>query len=129
MLGLRLRGPRLYLDPCIPRAWRGFEITFRYHSSRYEIVVENPHNVAGGVSSVEFDGASLVGGAPIPLAEDGATQHVRVVLGSETTARAPSCDTRVTASSYSAQASCKIVRAEGGSQAATANLDCLCQVG
>ena len=43
ILGVRLRGTRLYLDPCIPRAWRGFEITFRYHSSRYEIVVENPH--------------------------------------------------------------------------------------
>ena len=43
ILGFRLRGARLYFDPCIPRAWRGFEITFRYHSSRYEIVVENPH--------------------------------------------------------------------------------------
>ncbi len=83
ILGVRLRGTRLYLDPCIPRAWRGFEITFRYQSSRYEIVVENPHNVARGVSSVEFDGASLAGGAPIPLADDSVTHHVRVVLGSE----------------------------------------------
>jgi len=83
ILGFRLRGTRLYLDPCIPRAWRGFEITFRYHSSRYEIVVENPHNVARGVSSVELDGAPLAGGAPIPLADDSVTHHVRVVLGSE----------------------------------------------
>ena len=28
ILGLRLRGTRLYLDPCIPQAWRSFEITF-----------------------------------------------------------------------------------------------------
>jgi hypothetical protein len=35
------------------------------------------------VSSVEFDGAPLAGGAPIPLADDGVTHHVRVVLGSE----------------------------------------------
>jgi cyclic beta-1,2-glucan synthetase len=32
------------MDPCIPRAWPGFEIDFRYHSSRYEIAVENPHS-------------------------------------------------------------------------------------
>ena len=84
ILGFRLRGTRLYLDPCIPRAWRSFEITFRYHSSRYEIVVENPHGVARGVSSVELDGALLAGGSMhIPLADDGATHHVRVVLGSE----------------------------------------------
>ncbi len=78
ILGLRLRGTMMYLDPCIPRAWPGFKITFRYHSSRYEIVVENPHGVARGVSSVELDGAPLADG--IPLADDGVTHHVRVVL-------------------------------------------------
>jgi hypothetical protein len=59
------------------------EITFRYHSSRYEIVVANPHGVGRGVSSVELDGATLAGGAHIPLADDSVTHHVRVVLGSE----------------------------------------------
>ena len=48
ILGFRLRGTMLYLDPCIPRAWQSFAITFRYHSSRYDIVVENPHGVARG---------------------------------------------------------------------------------
>jgi len=37
-----VRGTRLVVDPCIPRAWRGFNIAFRYHSARYDIVVENP---------------------------------------------------------------------------------------
>lgn len=83
ILGFRIRGTMMDLDPCVPRAWRGFEITFRYHSSRYEIVVENPQGVARGVSSVELDGAPLAAGAPIPLTDDGAMHHVRVVLGSE----------------------------------------------
>jgi cyclic beta-1,2-glucan synthetase len=82
ILGFRLRGPVLHLDPCIPRAWRSFEITFRYHSSRYEIVVENPHGVARGVSYAELDGAPVTGGAHIHLTDDGATHHVRIVLGS-----------------------------------------------
>jgi cyclic beta-1,2-glucan synthetase len=96
ILGFRLRGTRLYLDPCMPRAWPGFEITFRYHSSRYEIVVENPHHVARGVSSIELDGASLAGGSmSIQLADDGATHHVRVVLGQKAPSDAPSCATPV----------------------------------
>ena len=84
ILGFRLRSTRLYLDPCIPRAWRRFEINFLYHSSRYEIVVENPQGVARGLSFVELDGALLeTNNMYIQLADDGATHHVRVVLGSE----------------------------------------------
>ncbi len=84
ILGFRLRGTRLHLDPCIPCAWRSFEIKFRYHSSSYAIVVENPHGVTRGVSSVELDGVSLAGGSMhIELADDGATHRGRVVLGSE----------------------------------------------
>ncbi len=81
ILGFRVRGGTLHLDPCIPRAWRGFEITFRYHSARYEITVENPRSVTRGVSRVELDGAPLAGGAAIALADDGATHRVHVVLG------------------------------------------------
>ena len=81
ILGVRLRGTSLYFDPCIPRAWRGFEITFRYHSSFYEIAVENPHGIARGVSSVELDGVTLAQGTThVQLVDDGATHHVRVVL-------------------------------------------------
>ena len=84
ILGVRLRGTRLHLDPCIPRAWQGFDITFRYHSSRYEIVVENPHRVMRGVSFIELDGVPLaMNSMHIQLTDDGATHHVRVILGSE----------------------------------------------
>ena len=84
ILGFHLRGKRLYFDPCIPRAWRRFEISFLYHSSRYEIAVENPQGVARGLLSVELDGALLATNHMyIQLADDGATHHVRVMLGSE----------------------------------------------
>jgi cyclic beta-1,2-glucan synthetase len=81
ILGFRLRGTRLYVDPCIPRAWRGFRLNFRYHSARYEIGVENPHGVTRGVVSVEIDGALLAHSSGIPLVDDGATHVMRVVLG------------------------------------------------
>jgi cyclic beta-1,2-glucan synthetase len=82
ILGFRLRGTTLHLDPCVPRAWPGYEIDFRYHSARYEISVENPRGVSRGVTSSELDGKLLPGGsAAIPLVDDGATHSVRVVLG------------------------------------------------
>ena len=80
ILGFRLRGSVLHLDPCIPRAWRGFAISFRYHSARYEIAVENPLGVTRGVSTVALDDQAI-DGAGIALVDDGATHHVRVVLG------------------------------------------------
>jgi cyclic beta-1,2-glucan synthetase len=82
LLGFRLRGTVLHLDPCIPRAWPRFEIAFRYHASRYEITVENPRGVTRGISTIAVDGIALPSpDARIPLIGDGATRRVRVVLG------------------------------------------------
>jgi len=82
ILGFRLRGTVLEIDPCIPRAWPGFEIDFRYHSATYEIVVENPHGVSRGVVSASLDGQALEAGtASIPLSDDGVGHTVVVVLG------------------------------------------------
>jgi cyclic beta-1,2-glucan synthetase len=82
ILGFRLRGTELYLDPCIPREWPGLEIRFRYHSAVYTVAVENPRGVERGVASVELDGQMLSPDAPsIPLAADGRSHRVRVVLG------------------------------------------------
>jgi cyclic beta-1,2-glucan synthetase len=70
------------IDPCIPRAWPRFEIEFAYHATRYEIGVENPHSVSRGILSAELDGVTLEGpGATVPLADDGQTHQVKVILG------------------------------------------------
>ena len=82
ILGFRVQGATLLIDPCIPKAWPGFEIVFRYHSARYEIAVENPRGVARGVARAELDGAALSGNqARVDLADDGGTHHLRVILG------------------------------------------------
>ncbi|HYM82062.1 MAG TPA: glucoamylase family protein, partial [Candidatus Limnocylindria bacterium] len=81
ILGFRLRGAHLLLDPCIPKAWPGFDIVFKYRSARYEITVENPNGVSRGIVVAELDGKTLPEGPTrVPLMEDGA-HKVRVVLG------------------------------------------------
>ena len=82
ILGFRLRGEALLFEPCIPTSWRGYEVTFSYRSARYEISVENPRNLGRGVTHLELDGKALPKSSQrIPLANDGITHRVRIVLG------------------------------------------------
>jgi len=82
LLGFRVRGSFLHFDPCIPRGWPGFEITFRYRASRYEVTAENPRGVTRGISTIEVDGEPLPSaGGKVRLVDDGATHRVRIVLG------------------------------------------------
>jgi cyclic beta-1,2-glucan synthetase len=81
ILGFRVRGMNLSIDPCIPRNWPNYSVKFRYHSSAYEIQVENPSHVARGVALTELDGKILPGAANIQLTDDGKAHVIRVVLG------------------------------------------------
>ncbi len=81
ILGFNVCAGNLKLDPCIPRGWPGFEITYLYRSSRYEIRIENPKGISRNVVTTELDGQALPTAGLIPLADDGQTHPVRVVLG------------------------------------------------
>ena len=81
ILGFRVRGTILSIDPCISRAWPGYSITFRYHSTIYKIKVENPQHVSRGIARTELDGKRLPNSANIPLVDDGYEHHVLVILG------------------------------------------------
>jgi cyclic beta-1,2-glucan synthetase len=82
ILGLTVERATLRLDPCIPRAWRDFEIAFRHQTTRYEVSVENHAGVCRGIARLQLDGQVLPHGlTQIALVDDGATHHVRVILG------------------------------------------------
>ena len=82
ILGLRIEGSALRLEPCIPRSWPRFEIMLRHGASRYEIVVENPQGVQRGVAAAELDGMTIpVRPLSVPLKDDGAVHRLQVRLG------------------------------------------------
>jgi cyclic beta-1,2-glucan synthetase len=86
LLGFRVQGANLTIDPCIPRGWPGFQITYRYRSAVYEIGVENPNEVCRGILMIKLDGKPLGGGQGvlIPLLDDDGAHHVvDVVLGTD----------------------------------------------
>ncbi|MGH8184910.1 MAG: GH36-type glycosyl hydrolase domain-containing protein [Rhodanobacteraceae bacterium] len=85
VLGFRLHGDRLRIDPCIPRAWKGFALNYRRGRTTWRIEVENPHHVCHGVAAIELDGVTLQGsGSGIALVDDGVTHRVRVIMQKET---------------------------------------------
>ena len=72
----------LFLDPCIPKAWPGFELTIKYRSARYEILVENPEGAGRGIAFARLDETEIAA-RPLCLllADDGSTHRLRVRLG------------------------------------------------
>ncbi|HEY8229870.1 MAG TPA: glycosyl transferase family 36, partial [Rhodanobacteraceae bacterium] len=84
VLGFRMHGNRLRIEPCIPHRWKGFAMTYRGGKTAWRIEVENPGHACRGVAAIELDGVTLQdSGAGIPLVDDGASHHVRVVMQKE----------------------------------------------
>jgi cyclic beta-1,2-glucan synthetase len=81
LLGVRVHGSRLMINPCIPSGWPGFTVALRYRSAQYDIVVENPNGVCRGVAMLELEGVALADRTGILLADDGRSHRVRAVLG------------------------------------------------
>jgi cyclic beta-1,2-glucan synthetase len=80
LLGISVRKNALHIDPCIPKGWSRYEVTFKPSRTPYHIVVENPDGVCRGVKRIEVDGADH-SGEDIRIADDGVEHLVRVVLG------------------------------------------------
>jgi cyclic beta-1,2-glucan synthetase len=80
ILGFKLQNDRLEVNPCVPRWWRDFEITYRRGRAVYRIKVENPFSVSRGVVSVELDGIAQPDSS-ITVIDDEKTHDVRIVMG------------------------------------------------
>jgi cyclic beta-1,2-glucan synthetase len=80
ILGFKLAGDRLHMDPCIPRGWREFEITYRRGKTTYRIIVDNPHSLCRGVAEVKLDGVAQSGNEVV-LVGDGEQHQILVLMG------------------------------------------------
>ncbi|MFN8471785.1 MAG: hypothetical protein U0822_06285 [Anaerolineae bacterium] len=80
LLGLRREGDTRALAPCIPPAWPGYTLRYRYGSAEYRIEVQNPHGATGGVASLVVDGQVVTDGR-IHLVDDKSVHVVHATLG------------------------------------------------
>lgn len=80
LLGFKKAGDTLNIDPVIPPSWDGFEITYHFGVTSYQIKVNNPTHIAHSVQLVKLDGKILKPNG-IPLVNDGLEHTVEVILG------------------------------------------------
>ena len=84
ILGLRIKGGSVVIDPCIPAAWPGFEMTLRYRGAVYDISIRNPDGVSRGVIAAQLDGETQpisLGSARLQLAADQGAHMIVVTMG------------------------------------------------
>ncbi len=80
VLGLKVRGDTLTVEPMIPSDWDRYSIRLRQGEAVYEIQVENPEGVTSGVAWVEMNGRRL-DELEIPLENHSVKHKVRVLMG------------------------------------------------
>ncbi|TCM96561.1 cellobiose phosphorylase [Paenibacillus sp. BK033] len=82
ILGLRRRGQKLLIQPCIPAEWPEFTVTYTYKRTAYRITVRNPSGKSGGCTALRIDGKeadlslNLIGESPFITLEDDQLEHV-----------------------------------------------------
>ena len=87
ILGLRRRGDRLYIYPCIPCEWPGFSVSYRFGNSFYHITVENPSHKSVGAIALQIDGREVAlterdveDGPYVTMGDDGQPHHVVLTM-------------------------------------------------
>jgi Cellobiose phosphorylase len=80
ILGIRPDYDGLFIDPCIPTHWKGFNATRKFRGDTYQIEVINPHGKSKGVREVTVDGLPQKSNL-IRVSGDGKEHKVKVIMG------------------------------------------------
>ncbi len=80
ILGFQKNGNTLIMNPCIPKEWKEYSISYQYLSSTYHIKVYNPNNLNKGVLTISIDG-KIETGNNIALVNDGKHHQINVNMG------------------------------------------------
>ena len=80
IIGIRADYKGLTIDPCIPKAWKGFTARRQFRGATYNISVKNPSGVSKGVKQVTLDGKELKSNI-LPVGKAGEEYNVDVVMG------------------------------------------------
>ncbi|MBN2577248.1 MAG: glycosyl transferase [Deltaproteobacteria bacterium] len=79
ILGIKADYKGLKVDPCIPKAWKGFKATRKFRGVEYQIEVRNPNKICKGVKSITVDGRKIAGNV-IPFEKGKQVAKVEIVL-------------------------------------------------
>jgi len=82
MLGISIRGGRLFITPAVPALYPAWEVDCHYGETLYRIYVKNDSGHGVSISSITVDGAAEKDES-ILLQNDGKTHEIVVILSSD----------------------------------------------
>ncbi|WP_429810348.1 GH36-type glycosyl hydrolase domain-containing protein [Ensifer sp. B1-9] len=77
ILGIRRQGGQLFIEPCMPTNWPGFEVDFRFGSATYCIKISRKR---GHRRTLMMDDEELHD-LSVPLADDGRNHQILLIVG------------------------------------------------
>jgi cellobiose phosphorylase len=80
ILGLRRKGERLYIRPCIPKEWPGFTVRYRFGNTCFAITVRNGELSGGRAHASDSVKMDEEGGAYIDLFDDGEHHEIEFTI-------------------------------------------------
>ncbi|HEX7057266.1 MAG TPA: glucoamylase family protein [Bacilli bacterium] len=85
ILGIRRRGKRLYLDPCLPREWPGYAAVYRFGNTQYHIKVASATGNKHAERTMSIDGRKIsfsyqerLQTSYVDLNDDGKVHHIEL---------------------------------------------------
>ncbi|MEK7176827.1 MAG: glucoamylase family protein [Patescibacteria group bacterium] len=80
ILGIKISKSKLIINPCIPKDWKEFKVSYFFKSTSYKITVKNPLGLSRGVKSIAVNG-KMLDSKEIILSSDGKIYNVEVIMG------------------------------------------------
>jgi cellobiose phosphorylase len=80
IFGIRTDYDGLFIDPCIPKKWKGFKVTRVFRGETFDIEVRNPKGVSKGIRRIFMDGEPITDQLLRPTG-DGRRHDVLVEMG------------------------------------------------
>ena len=80
ILGLHIKNRTLYINPCIPKEWKNYNIKYKYKNTLYNINIKNQDGKNTGVSKIVVDGENIDLTKGIILQENSGVINIEVEM-------------------------------------------------
>ena len=79
VLGIKKEGEILRINPCIPKYWESYSVSYKYKQTTYNINIYNPEHNSTGIKTV-YDDNNAVYTNEIKMVNDGEVHSVDLIM-------------------------------------------------
>ncbi len=79
ILGLKVKNGFLRIEPCIPKEWEEYKISYQYGKTKYKITIKNPEKKNTGIARLRINGMEREE-TQVKLMDDGKIYEIEAIL-------------------------------------------------